>query len=338
VWIGVLGASTIGGLGWLAVGCGWNPRQPFMRNAPEVDRAIGHMDAGDYESAQKVLSDYLGTGVCSEDGGIALSDKVRKRPDGSFDLGLVLFHLAEKYGGRFGDEEQPGPDGGEPTIDPKRSAEIDCALIVVQAIFSDQDVPMDLRARAAYLAGNLEFLRRKYQDAVKYYDTAIGMIPGIAADARGDAIGRDAAWNRAIALRRIEDKDKDAEPPDAQPDAEPDAQPDAQPDAGDDGGQGDKPDGGDGDKDGGDKGGDDAGPDAGNEQPDGGKEDPKDGDKNKDGQNKDSPESMAPPPESSREPPSSRMLDDLREVPSYQEENAKRDAVRGRRGQATEDK
>ncbi len=88
-------------------------------------------------------------------------------------------------------------------------------------------MPIDLRARAHYLAGNLEFLRREYQSAVDAYDGALKLIPGLPNDA-GDGIGRDAAWNRAIALRRIEDEDKKK---DAGQDGSPDAQPDAPPDA-----------------------------------------------------------------------------------------------------------
>ncbi len=336
VWLAILAASAVGGAGWLVVGCGWDPRQPFVHDAPEVKRALGQMDGGDYESAQKALAAYLETGECGKDG-LSLSEKVRKRPDGSFDLGLTLFYLAEKFGGRFGDEEQPRPDGGEPETDPKRSMEIDCALTVVQAIASDPEVAPELRARAAYLAGNLEFLRRKYAEAVRNYDAALQLVPGIAADAQGDAIGRDAAWNRAIALRRIEDKDKDAEPPDAEPDSQP-PEPDAgQPDA-DKGNQGDKPDAGDDDKaDGGDKGGPDAGGQDGGEKPDGGQNDPGDGGSGDDGGEQKSPDEIAPPPES-QAPPPSRMLDDLRGAPTYQEENAKKDAARARRNQSMEDK
>jgi hypothetical protein len=358
LWLGLLGASTIAGTGWLAVGCGWDPRQPFMRNAPEVDRALDRMNAHDYESAQKLLGDYLATGACREDGGLTLSDKVRKRADGSFDLGLTLFYLAEKYGGPFGEEEAAGPDGGPADIDPKRSTEIECALIVVLAIASDVDVPTELRARAAYLAGNLELLRRKYPQAVSHYDAALELVPGIGQDAKGDGIGRDAAWTRAIALRRLEDKDgeppegepenkPEGEPenkpegePENKPEGEPENKPEGEPDAGNDGGDEPKPDGGGGQDAGGDDKSDrgddakDSGDDSGRAADGGGgKADRASAD---DGSNQ-SPDALEPPSES-RAPPSSRMLGELREAPSYQEENAKREAARIRRGQTMEDK
>ena len=81
--------------------------------------------------------------------------KARQRPDGTFDLGLTLFHLAEKYGQKFGDEELD--DGGAASDDlaSQRAREIECAQIVVQAIANDDSVGIALRARAFFLAGNL---------------------------------------------------------------------------------------------------------------------------------------------------------------------------------------
>src|SRR5262249_54951704 len=131
----------------------------------------------------------------------------------------------------------------------------------------DPQVPIELRARAYYLAGNLEFLLQKYEDAVKEYDQALALVPGVHADAGGDGLGRDAAWNRAIALRRQEQHDSG---PDSSPDADdkPDSSP---PDAGSEGSSGneggEKGEGGNGGNDGGAK------PDAGNDggdKPDGG--------------------------------------------------------------------
>ena len=70
-------------------------------------------------------------------------------------------------------------------------------------------MPGEVRARAHYLSGNLAFLDGDYEDAVTAYDRALVLTPGEADS--GDPVGRDAAWNRAIALRRIDDK-KDAGP------------------------------------------------------------------------------------------------------------------------------
>src|SRR5262249_41658077 len=88
-----------------------------------------------------------------------------------------------------------------------RREEVECALRIVRLIAADTSVPIDLRARADYLAGNLEFLRREYRSAVSAYDLALRLIPGLPEAAGGDGIGRDAAWNRAIALKRIEDEE-----------------------------------------------------------------------------------------------------------------------------------
>ncbi|WP_148314260.1 tetratricopeptide repeat protein [Sorangium cellulosum] len=357
--IGLAAACLTGAAFSAATGCsGWDPTSPFERNAPAVDQAIRELDAGNFESAEQALASYLGTGPCT-DAGIGLPDAVRQKPNGSFDLGLTLFHLAERYGHRFGDEELA--DGGpeQEQNDALRGIEIDCALILVKAIGADPSVPADLRARARYLAGNLEFLRRKYEDAVTYYDQALAIIPGIFEEAGGDGIGRDAAWNRAIALRRIQEQ-QDAAPPDAEPDAPPDA--DDQ-DAGDDGGDQDAgDDGGDqdagddgGDQDAGDDGGDqDAGDDGGDQDAgdDGGDQDAGDDggdqDQSPDAGPQDQPPDAGPQdqPEPPREQPQEqpptgrqddRILDQLEEAPTYQEQEAKSKAGM-RRGRAMEDK
>ncbi|MDI1477406.1 tetratricopeptide repeat protein [Polyangium sp. y55x31] len=332
-------ACVAGGATWLASGCtGWDPSSPFERNAPVVDQALADLDAGRFESAEQALETYLGTGPCT-DAGLGLPDAVRQKYNGSFDLGLVLFSVAEKYGRRFGEEEQG--DGGpeEEQLAAMRSLEIDCALIVVRAIAEDPKVPIDLRARAHYLAGNLEFLRKKYEEAVRHYDDALALIPGLPEDAAADGIGRDAAWNRAIALRRIED----------QKDAGQDADQDANQDAGQDGGD-DASDGSDGDdgsdgSDGGDDGGNDAGEDGGD---DGGKDagddgggDGGDGDAGQDAGGQDGGQSPPPPPQPASPEPQpgqeDRILDRFEEAPTYQEQEAKMKAGT-RRGRVMEDK
>jgi len=339
LWLALVGACLVGAIGWLVTGCGgWDPTEPFERNAPDVDRAIELMDSGQFESAEEVLETYLGTGPCG-DGGIGLPQAVRDKHNGSFDLGLTLFYLAEKFGQRFGDEElaDGGPEQDE--LDSARSLEVDCALIIVQAIAHDPNVPLDLRARAFYLAGNLEFLRRRYEDAVKHYDRALQLVPGLYPEAGGDGIGRDAAWNRAIALRRIQEQ-QDAgqdggEDADAEADAEPDAEPDAgDDDGGDDGGDedaGDDAGGEDGGQDGGDGGADGGGNDAGQ---DGGDLDAG-GDA---GQPPPQPDDADEEPEPQDTSQMDRLLDELEEAPTYQEEDAKRRAARARRRRVMEDK
>ncbi|HMY17420.1 MAG TPA: tetratricopeptide repeat protein, partial [Polyangium sp.] len=166
-------ACFLGAASYLASGCyGWDPRKPFERNSPTVDQALEDLDAGRLQSAEEALETYLNTGACS-DGGIGLPDTVRQKYNGSFDLGLVLFSLAEKYGRRFGEEELSDGGPGEDELMAQRSLEVDCALIIARAIAEDTKVPIDLRARAHYLAGNLEFLRKKYEEAVKHYNDAL---------------------------------------------------------------------------------------------------------------------------------------------------------------------
>lgn len=328
-----LRCAVVCGLGLAAVvlaagaGCsGWDPRSPFEHNAPEVDEALRELDAGRVQPAEETLERYLGLGACSADAGLNLPPSIRQKPNGAFDLGLTLFALGEQFGQRFGDEERA--DGGSPreqALAEKRVVEVGCALLVVRSIAADSTVPTELRARASYLAGNLEFLLQKYEDAVKEYDQALGLVPGLHAEAGGDGIGGDAAWNRAIALRRQQD------------------QKDAGNDAPDSADGSDAADGNDGSSgnDGGDKG--DAGKDGGNDG--GGKDDAGKDDAGKDGGDKDDGGSASEPPppqpstaQSATPQQDSRILEQLEQAPSYQGQEAKQRAAQ-RRGRPTmEDK
>jgi Ca-activated chloride channel homolog len=314
------------GFAWLMVGCAKQRNELWMRNAPAVEQAISAYDAGDAGSAVTLLEGYLATGKCDQ-GNIGAPESVRTKPNATFDLGLGLFKLGEQYGHRFGEEEPVGDGGKNPEAEAakeKRSAEVECALRIVRIVAADQSVPIDLRARAFYLAGNLEFLRADYESAVKGYDASLELIPGSPVDAGGDGIGRDAAYNRAIALARIEEKKKDAgpdSPPDAAPDSEkPDSGP---PDGGEqpDSGKDDKK----GDKDGG--------------SPDAGKPDkPQD----QDGGPPDAGKPPEPKPDEKQQPQpqnqnqDERMLDMLERAPSVQQQDAKNRALTGR--PRTEDK
>lgn len=321
---------------WLLVGCAKQRNELWMRNAPAVDDAITAYDGGDAGAAVNLLEQYLATGKCDQ-GNIGTPESVRSKPSASFDLGLGLFKLGEQYGKRFGEDEPPVGDAGKSPEDEaaheKRNAEVECALRIVRIVAADQSVPIDLRARAFYLAGNLEFLRGDYESAVKGYDASIELIPGFPADAGGDSIGSDAAYNRAIALARIEDKKKDAGPDADKPDAgQPDAdKPDSGQDDKPDSGQDDKPDAGKDDKKDDKKPQDQ--PDAG--EPDGGKQNPPqkpEGDKpdaSKDQQQQQQPQA---PPKSQDD----RMLDMLERAPSVQQQDAKNRALTGRA--RTEDK
>lgn len=294
--------------------CGWDPSRPFDREAPAVNQAVAELDGGDAAVAATKLEGYLSTGAC-KDGNIGTPDVLAKRSDGTFDLGLSLFHLGEQYGRRFGEEEIEA--GVDDRVRQLRHAQVECARRIVEAIADDGSVPLDLRARARYLSGNLAFLDGDYEDAVRAYDRALVLAPGMVDG--GDPLGRDAAWNRAIALRRIEDK-KDAGQPDAGQDASqsPDASRDASQDAQQqhDGSSGQ--DSGGGAPEGGNDGGQDAAqppqqqPEAGPpQQPDAG-----------------------PPPPQPASDEDDRMLDQLENAPTLQQEEAKRAGKKRVRGMA----
>ncbi|HYQ04215.1 MAG TPA: VWA domain-containing protein [Polyangiaceae bacterium] len=329
-------AASVGLLASLAfvAACGKTTDSLFERHAPAVDQAISAYDAGDAGSAVSLLEGYLATGKC-ENGEIGTPDPVRERPNASFDLGLGLFKLAERFGKRFGEEEPIGDAGPTSQQDAdlaQRSKGVDCALRVVRLVAGDSTTAVEFRARAHYLAGNLEFLRRDYKAAVKEYDAALRLMPGVPEDG-GDGIGRDAAYNRAIALRRIEDeenKKKDAEPPDAGNDGgQPDSgdQPDSGKDQDQDSGKKDDKQNDDKDKDKDKDKQPDAGQDAGapkpENQPDGGN----------DQQQK---KPQQPPPQSANQ--DDRMLDMLEHAPTMQEQDAKNRAIQGRTRSGMEDK
>lgn len=330
----------------LVAACGWDPSRPFEREAPKVNEAIAVLasDAGDAQAATVLLADYLGTGPCAE-GNIGTPDRLHERPNATFDLGLALFRVAEAYGHRFGDEE--GGKGALPGIPPPETPEkgaaagtIECAMKIVRAVAEDQRAPVDLRARAFYLKGNLLFLDAKYKEAVEAYDKALELAPGMsdagpaaAVDAGRtwsvDPVGRDAAWNRAVALRREEDK-KDAAPPDGGSDKN-----DAS-DENKDGGKNDES------KDGG--GNQDGGKNDDKDKKDGGKNDDKKNDDKKDDDKKDGgspppkpPEQDAGPPPPSRASQDDRILDQLEAAPTVQQEIA-RQRQKGVRVRASEDK
>jgi len=292
--------------------CGWDPSHPFDREAPPVKQAIGALDAGDATAATDLLEQYLSTGACSE-GKIGAPETLKKRPNGTFDLGLSLFRLGEAFGRRFGEEEIDAGVTDEQRA--KRSAQIDCAIRIVQAIADDDAQPIDLRARARYLEGNLHFLNGEYEQAVKAYDKALTLAPGMF-DA-GDEVGRDAAWNRAIALKRIDDKKNDGGQDGGADSGGDSGQSDGGDaggndagDAGDSGGGGDAGDGGDS----GGAGGNDAGQDSGN-GPDGGP------DASPQSQNEE--DAGAPPPTQTQD---DRVLDKLESAPTFQQEVAKKAA------------
>jgi hypothetical protein len=288
--------------------CGWNVSRPFDREAPPVREAIVDLDAGDAASAVSRLEEYLSTGLC-KDGSIGTPDMLKRRPEGTIALGLSLFRVGEQFGRRFGEEEIDA--GVSEATRAQRHAQVECARRVVEIVGDDTSAPFDLRARALYLDGNLSFLDGAYEEAVRAYDRSLVLAPAVA-DA-GEETARDAAWNRAIALGRIEDE-KDAGRGDGG--------------GGDGGGHGD---GGSSGNDGGkDK------PDASSPTPDSGpKSEPDSGSEPP----PEPPDAAPPPPDAGPPPPTpqtgdDRMLDQLENAPTLQQEAAKRLGRKRSRGMA----
>ncbi len=333
------------------IACGWDPSKPFERESPVVNKALVELDAeAGAPTAADLLEGYLNTGACAESN-IGIPKTLGDKPNGAFDLGIALFRIGESFGARFGDEEapktpsaappMPSPLGSAapPSADGLRASHIECALRIVRAVADDPKQAVELRARARYLEGNLLFMDAKYKEAVEAYDKALVLAPGIpeagidaqAGTRMGDPVGLDAAWNRAVALRRIEDKK------DAGNDSGDDSGQDASP--GDGGQDGSPPDSG---KDGGGDGGADGGKDGGGN--DGGK----DGGGGNDG-GQDAGQDAAPPPppkpqqdDAGAPPPPERsqdekLLDQLENAPTVQREAARRQK-RGVKVRGSEDK
>ncbi len=292
--------------GWAA--CGWDPSRPFDREAPAVQRAVRDFDAGDAGAAATILEDYLSTGTC-RDGNIGTPEVLAKRPDGTFDLGLSLFKLGEQFGRRFGEEEVEAGVSGD-TRD-QRHAQVECARRLAEIVASSPATSAELRPRARYLEGNLAFLDGAYEDAVRAYDQALVLAPGMTDG--GDDVGRDAAYNRAIALRRIEDKK------DAGSDA-------SSNDASHDGPSGDS---GNAPKDAGG-----GGPDASNGGKDAGHDAEPPPQDHPDAAPPEPPDAGASPPPPTSANEDERMLDQLESAPTLQQEEAKRAGKKRVRGMA----
>ena len=326
-------------------GSGCNSRaidQLFTRNAPEVDDAIEALEARDAGAAERHLTGYLGLAPCRE-GSINATAALADRAQASFDLGLVLFRIGERFGRRFGDD--PGQAAEDAHLLAKRSAEVSCATAVVRELVARGNLPIELRAQAYYLLGNLEFLRREYEAAVGSYDHALTLIPGEDAET-APAVGRDAAHNRALALR-LREENKPPPKPDAGPPPPGDGgAPDEPPPPGDAGSkQKNDQDQDDKDKDK-DKKDDDSQkdqdqqdqdkpkPDDQQQKPDDSKPGPKDSEPKPDDQQQQ--QKGPPPPQSMSLSQDDKMLDQLERAPTVQQEAAR--AQRGRVRRVVEDK
>jgi hypothetical protein len=255
--------------------CSWDLGKIFDRNDPAVEQARHELEAStadgdaDLVAARLALEELLKF-RCEGDGGV---DLVVKLPGASLDLGLLVFRVSELLGQRFGDEELEAGEAQE-TIAANRGRELDCAQRLLMRLAGDPSTPRELALRARYLLGNFAFLARRYKDAIARYDEVLVAHPARGNDPRGeigapgddDAVARDAAWNRAIALKRLEDEKKDSGD-DADSDA-PDTQ-DTAPET-DSGSDGNDADSGSDSADSGNDGGADSGRDSQSEAGDGG--------------------------------------------------------------------
>ena len=195
----------------------------FERESPVVNQAIEALSAKDPEAASQLLIDYLETGPC-EEGVIGVGDRARKHADASFDLALSFSAMARaglsgaapgasvqapgavgQVPGALG--QAPGASGQGGEVSPELNQRIDCGIRMLAPIGQNSEQPAALRARSHYLVGNLELLRNEFAGAVAAYDEALLLAPGLP-EGQGDALGVQAAFNRALALRLEKEKEE----------------------------------------------------------------------------------------------------------------------------------
>ncbi|WP_245776257.1 VWA domain-containing protein [Pajaroellobacter abortibovis] len=200
---------------WLSlltgIGCNkWNPAHPFEHNAPLVSKAVDALDGGDASAAALSLEQYLGAGGCAE-GNIGITPSMEKRPAAVYDLALAYFLQAEGEGPPFGEEED-GTQSAKDSVAQKRIEKTQCALQLIEKVLLEKGVEpsSDWWLLGQYLKGNLHFLRGRYQKAVEAYEAILKRTPAQEQGVEGGGgpesleIARRAAWNRAIAIRRVE--------------------------------------------------------------------------------------------------------------------------------------
>jgi Ca-activated chloride channel homolog len=310
----------------------------FTRHAPQVDEAISALEGQDAGAAERHLTGYLGLAPC-RDGSINASAALAERAQASFDLGLALFRIGERFGGRFG--EDPGQTEDDPRLLAKRSAEVGCAQSVVQQLVARPSLPVELRAQAYYLLGNLEFLRREYDAAITSYERALGLVPGDDAPS-ALPVGRDAAHNRALALRRREENKPPPENPDAAPPEPGDGGPPPEQPPEGDGGQQQNKDQDDSEQKDPDKPSDEKqpkpDPKSPEQDPEAKQDSPEPSPEEDRGQEPPAPKEQkgAPPPQNLSLSQDDKMLDQLERAPTVQQEAAR--AQRGRVRRVGEDK
>jgi hypothetical protein len=222
------------GLALVVPACSWDLGKLFDREDPSVEQARALLrasypsasasaasrgDAGgdatfDLEPARALLEEVVRF-HCGDIGDAGNRQLVAERPGASLDLGLVMFRISELFGARFGDEElDPGNEQAQQRTTLLRGRELDCARLLLERVALDPSTSSAMRLRARYLLGNFSLITRKYSDAIEAYDAVLVEHPAhgddvgeVGAPTDDDAVARDAAWNRAIALRRLDAHD-----------------------------------------------------------------------------------------------------------------------------------
>jgi Ca-activated chloride channel homolog len=360
---------------WLALlGLGCEPYDRlFERDSPAVEEAKAALQAGDGKRATEILTQYLESGECQE-GVIGFGAKSKAYPNATFDLGLAFAGPGKPEenqatpsqpnaaappiaglglpgdpngSGAIPPGNNPSPGPGSP---PPPNPELDCALRLLSPLAENEGESAALRARALYLMGQVEMKKGEFEAAAEAYTRGLRFVPA-EPEGKGDALGRDLAFNRSIALRRALEKQEEEKKKQDQDKKDQDKKDQDKKDQ-------DKKDQ-DQDKKDQDQDKKDQGQDKKDQDQD--KKDQDQDKKDQDQDKKDQPEPTKPqesgekqtepepqndgateehPPEERRSPQISqddRILDQLEETPTLQEQTAKKRA-RGSRGRVLEDK
>ncbi len=225
--LGALALLTMGGV--VAWSAGWVDRPPLP-----IRSALHALSANQFPEAIAALEHGSGLGPCTSGTYGTPADDLAEP--------LLVVDLAQVQLTRSLAAE---PVGSAATPSKEADLAARCARSAAQIVVRNRDFPRALRARAAALAGHAAFVLGDNESAIANYDIALALGDG------GREATEDAAWNRSLALKRLQSA---SDPPDSGAGG-----------GGDDGGANDGgSDGGPDSGDGGD-GGEDAGRDGGND-------------------------------------------------------------------------
>lgn len=176
----------------------------FERESPTVREAIQALENKETEAAIQLLTDYLETGAC-EEGVIGAGERARSLGDAALDLALAFAQAQDAQA----KSAQPGLGLDPSGAGAAEHSAIECALRLLGPLAENESTPVELRARSHYLMGNLEMRREQFRAAVTAYERGLQFTPAETQDEEGDPLGRDLAFNRALALRRALAKEEE---------------------------------------------------------------------------------------------------------------------------------